>query len=146
MIHRKTSTLQLHKVQGSKLLTGLSVSRQGSKALTFQEAKFGVPPFHDPSCGDPECSKVPARLQARFQEGCSKVPARLQARFQQGSRTVPVFRGVHFRGTTPRPQRLKPNTIAIGKFPSATRKVGKESDVAIGLPQYFGVDSCNSSF
>ena len=53
-------------------------------------------------------SKVPAK----FQEGFSKVPAK----FQQGSRTVPVFRGVHFRGTTPRPQRLKPNTIAVGKY------------------------------
>ena len=49
MIHRKASTLQLHKVQGSKLFAGLSVSRQGRKALRLQEAKFGVPPFHDRS-------------------------------------------------------------------------------------------------
>ena len=35
-------------------------------------------------------------------------------RFQQGSRTVPVFRGVHFRVTSPRPQRLKPNRFAVG--------------------------------
>ena len=33
-------------------------------------------------------------------------------RFQQDSRTVPVFRGVHFRFTSPRPQRLKPNRFA----------------------------------
>ena len=76
--------------------------------------------------------KVPARFQHRFQEGSkrfqegsstvpaifqqrsSKVPARLQARFQQGSRAVPVFPGVHFRVTTPRPQRLKPNRFAVG--------------------------------
>ena len=36
MIHRKASTLQFHKVQGSK------------QTLRLQEAKFGVPPFHDP--------------------------------------------------------------------------------------------------
>ena len=35
-------------------------------------------------------------------------------RFQQGSRTVPVFRGMHFRVTSPRPQRLKPNRFAVG--------------------------------
>jgi len=79
--------------------------------------------------------KVPARFQHRFQEGSkwfqegsstvpaifqqrsSKVPARLRARFQQGSRAVPVFPvfpGVHFRVTTPRPQRLKPNRFAVG--------------------------------
>ena len=34
-------------------------------------------------------------------------------RFQQGSGTVPVFRGVHFRVTSPRPQRLKPNRFAL---------------------------------
>jgi len=55
-------------------------------------------------------SKVASKVPARLQEGSNKVPGR----FQQGSRTVPVFQGVHFRGTTPRPQRLKPNTIAVG--------------------------------
>ena len=34
--------------------------------------------------------------------------------FQQGFRTVPVFRGVHFRVTSPRPERLKPNRFAVG--------------------------------
>ena len=89
MIHRKTSTLQLHKVQGSKLLTGLSVSRQGSKALTFQEAKFGVPPFHDPSCGDPGLqqgsSKVASKVPGRLQQGSSKVASKVPARFQDCS-------------------------------------------------------------
>ena len=46
MIHTRTSTLQFRKVQGSKLFARLSVSRQGSKALRLQEAKFGLPPFH----------------------------------------------------------------------------------------------------
>lgn len=30
------------------------------------------------------------------------------------SKTVPVFCGVHFRVTSPRPQRLKPNRFAVG--------------------------------
>ena len=50
MIHCKASTLQLHKVKGRerfKVFTGLSVSRKGSKALRLQEAKCGVPQFHD---------------------------------------------------------------------------------------------------
>ena len=47
MIHSKASSLQLHKVKGSKFLTGLAVSGQDSKALRLQEAKFGVPQqFH----------------------------------------------------------------------------------------------------
>ena len=33
--------------QGSKFLTKLSFSRQGSEALKLQEAKFGVLLFHD---------------------------------------------------------------------------------------------------
>ena len=37
-------------------------------------------------------------------------------RFQQGSTTVPVFRGVHFRVTSPLPQRLKPNRFAVGNY------------------------------
>ena len=42
-------------------------------------------------------------------------------RFQQGSRTVPIFRGVHFRVTSPRPQRLKPNRFAVGNnLPKST--------------------------
>ena len=59
MIHRKASTLQFHKVQGSKLFTGFSGSRQGSKALRLQEAKFGVPPFHDPRATYFQHSKFP---------------------------------------------------------------------------------------
>ena len=43
MIHSKASTLQFHKVQGSKFFAKLSLSRQGSKAPRLQEAKFGVP-------------------------------------------------------------------------------------------------------
>jgi hypothetical protein len=34
-------------------------------------------------------------------------------RFQHGSRTVLVFRGVHFRVTSLRPQRLKPNKLSL---------------------------------
>ena len=37
-------------------------------------------------------------------------------RFQQGSTTVLVFRGVHFRVTSPLPQRLKPNRFAVGNY------------------------------
>ena len=37
-------------------------------------------------------------------------------KFQQGSRTITVFRGVHFRVTSPRPQRLKPNRFAVGNL------------------------------
>ena len=45
MIHSKASTLQFHKEKGLMWFTlGF---RQGSKALRFQEAKFGIPPFHD---------------------------------------------------------------------------------------------------
>ena len=32
------------------------------------------------------------------------------------SKTVPVFCGVHFRVTSPRPQRLKPNRFAVGNM------------------------------
>ena len=37
-------------------------------------------------------------------------------RFQQGSKTAAVFRGVHFRVTSPRPQRLKLNRFAVGNY------------------------------
>ena len=42
-----------------KLFTGFSGSRQGSKALRLQEAKFGVPPFHDPRATCFQHSKFP---------------------------------------------------------------------------------------
>ena len=58
MIHSKASTLQFHKVQGSKFFAKLSLSRQGSKALRLQEAKFGVPKLHD--------SKVPSFKHSKF--------------------------------------------------------------------------------
>ena len=87
MIH--ASTLQFHKVKGSSFFTGLLVSRQGSQALRLQEAKFGVPPFHDPSCGDPGLqqgsSKVASKVPGRFQQGSSKVASKVPARFQDCS-------------------------------------------------------------
>ena len=59
MIHSKTSTLQLHKVKGSKFFTGLAVCRQESKARRLQEAKFGVPQFHDSRVSYFQHSKFP---------------------------------------------------------------------------------------
>ena len=68
-------------------------------------------------------SGVPAKIQAGFR----KVPGQFQqisnkalsrkvaARFREPSRAVPVFRRVHFRVTTARPQRLKPRRFAVGK-------------------------------
>ena len=58
MIHSKASTLQFHKVQGSKFFAELSVYRQGSMALRLQEAKFGVPQFHDPRVSQFQHSSV----------------------------------------------------------------------------------------
>ena len=57
MIH--ASTLQFHKVKGSIFFTGLLVSRQGSQALRLQEAKFGVPQFHDSRASYIQHSKFP---------------------------------------------------------------------------------------
>ena len=57
MIH--ASTLQFHKVKGSIFFTGLLVSRQGSQALRLQEAKFGVPQFHDSRVSYIQHSKFP---------------------------------------------------------------------------------------
>ena len=96
--------------------------KQGSSKVPgrFQQGSSKVPERLQEGSSKVASSKVPARLQARFHQGSSKVPGRFQqgsskgpARFQQGARTVPVFRGMHFSGTTPWPQRLKPNTIAI---------------------------------
>ena len=58
-IHSEASSLQVHKVQGSKFFTRLSVSRKGSKALRLQETKFGVPQFHDPRVPYFQHSKFP---------------------------------------------------------------------------------------
>ena len=94
-------------------------------------------------------SKVPARFQQgsgkvpqRFQQGSSKVPKRFQqgsgkvpARFQKGSKTVPVFQGVHFRGTTFRPQRFKPNTIAVGNI---FKSENSDSKIWVQLVSNFG--------
>ena len=45
--------------KGSSFFTGLLVSRQGSQALRLQEAKFGVPQFHDSRASYIQHSKFP---------------------------------------------------------------------------------------
>ena len=77
-------------------------------------------------CNPTAGSRIP-RLQcyrARFQG------------FQQGSRTVPVFRGVHFRVTTPWPQRLKPNRFAVGNKCDPHRGIYPDiySDILSNIP------------
>ena len=73
--------------------------------------------------------KVPARLQARFQQGSRKVQGRLQARFQQGSTNVPArFQQGSSKAASKVPARFQEGSSKVparlqARFQQGSRKV-----------------------
>ena len=59
MIHSKTSTLQLHKVKGSKFFHRVPGFQAGYSSKTLRLIKFGVPRFHDSRASYFQHSKFP---------------------------------------------------------------------------------------
>ena len=59
MIHSKTSTLQLHKVKGSKFFHRVLGFQAGYSSKTLRLIKFGVPRFHDSRASYFQHSKFP---------------------------------------------------------------------------------------